>query len=213
MPPTGYGGGRFSVLADPQGATFGLFKSEAGWEEIKNDTGQIHWQTPAGVPYTLSAANGDQNIHNGEAYGLKLPRRKLIESSQVQAEASMPNVWYSGRGNDFGCTPIGGHNLDIALPELATIPNVGASGAVAGVLGAYLVLFAVVALIRTRDSVVEAYLMSPSTSAFAPTSPIAPPRARSASTSSRRMSLLRRRAAFTSQLTGRGHRPVLELVS
>ena len=38
------------------------------WEEIKNDTGQINWQTPDGTPYTLSAANGDQNIHNGQAY-------------------------------------------------------------------------------------------------------------------------------------------------
>ena len=29
-----------------------------------------------GEPYTLSEANGDQNIHNGQAYGLKLPPRQ-----------------------------------------------------------------------------------------------------------------------------------------
>ncbi|HUR16490.1 MAG TPA: CARDB domain-containing protein, partial [Candidatus Limnocylindrales bacterium] len=101
----------------------GETRTVTNWEEIKNDTGEIHWQRPDGTFYTLSSANGDQNIHNGEAFGLKLPRRKLIESSQVQAEASLPNVWYSGRGNDFGCTPVGGHNLDIALPELATVPD------------------------------------------------------------------------------------------
>ena len=100
----------------------GQTRTVTNWKEIKNDTGQIRWQRPDGTFYTLSAANGDQNIHNGQAYGVKLPRRKLIESSQVQAEASLPNVFYSGRGNDFGCTPIGGHNLDIALPELATLP-------------------------------------------------------------------------------------------
>ncbi len=101
----------------------GQTRNVSNWDEIKNDTGQIVWQRPDGTFYTLSAANGDQNIHNGEAYGLKLPRRRLIEESQVQAEASLPNVWYSGRGNDFGCAPVGGHNLDIALPEIATVPE------------------------------------------------------------------------------------------
>ena len=93
------------------------------WNEIKNDTGKITWQRPDGTLYTLSAANGDQNIHNGQTYALKLPRRQLIDKAQVEAEASLPNVWYSGRGNDFGCTPVAGHNLDIALPELATVSN------------------------------------------------------------------------------------------
>jgi M6 family metalloprotease-like protein len=93
------------------------------WSEIKNDTGKITWQRPDGSFYTLSAANGDQNIHNGQVYAVKLPRRQLISETQVQSEASLPSVMYSDRGNDFGCTPIGGHNLDIALPELAAIPD------------------------------------------------------------------------------------------
>ena len=89
------------------------------WSEIKADTGVIHWETPDGVPYTLSAANGDQNIHNGQAYGLKLGGRILLEPGQVPPGES---VWWSGRGNDFGCTPSGGHNLDLFLPELANVP-------------------------------------------------------------------------------------------
>jgi immune inhibitor A len=93
------------------------------WEEIKNDTGEITWQRPDGTFYTLSAANGDQNIHNGQTYALKLPRRQLISKTQVETEATLPNVWYSGRGNDFGCTPVAGHNLDIALPELAALAD------------------------------------------------------------------------------------------
>ena len=51
----------------------GESRNVTDWEEIKNDTGQIKWQTPNGTPYTLSAANGDQNIHNGQAFAAKLP--------------------------------------------------------------------------------------------------------------------------------------------
>jgi hypothetical protein len=93
------------------------------WEEIKNDTGEIQWRTPSGTPYTLSAANGDQNVHNGQAYGLKLPRKLVIDPQKVEAQASAPWVWWSGRGNDFGCQPKQGHNLDIVLPELASLPE------------------------------------------------------------------------------------------
>jgi M6 family metalloprotease-like protein len=91
----------------------------AGWNEIKRDTGEIAWQRPDGTPYTLSAANGDQNIHNGEAYGLKLGGRQIIDPATVPSGS---HVWWSGRGNDFGCSPTGGHNLDLALPELASVP-------------------------------------------------------------------------------------------
>jgi immune inhibitor A len=89
------------------------------WKEIKADTGEIHWKTPGGASYTLSAANGDQNIHNGQAYGLKLGGRILLDPGQVPPGES---VWWSGRGNDFGCSPTGGHNLDLFLPELAAVP-------------------------------------------------------------------------------------------
>ena len=89
------------------------------WKEIKADTGAIHWQRPDGTFYTLSAANGDQNIHNGQAYGLKLGGRILLDPGQVPPGES---VWWSGRGNDFGCSPTDGHNLDLFLPELETVP-------------------------------------------------------------------------------------------
>jgi immune inhibitor A len=93
------------------------------WSEIKNDTGTITWKTPSGQPYTLSKANGDQNVHNGQVYGLKLPRRLVIDPQKVASQASAPYVWWSGRGNDFGCAPKSGHNFDIALPELASLPS------------------------------------------------------------------------------------------
>ncbi len=93
------------------------------WREIKTDTGAIHWQTPDGEPYTLSAADGDQNIHNGESYTAKLPSRILIDPAKVAEQASGEHVWYSGRGNDFGCSPTGAHNLDLYLPELTDVPD------------------------------------------------------------------------------------------
>jgi immune inhibitor A len=101
----------------------GETRNVSDWEEIKNDTGEIKWQTPNGTPYTLSAANGDQNVHNAEAYALKLPRRLVIDPEKVATQASAPYVWWSGRGNDFGCQPKAGHNLDVALPELASVPE------------------------------------------------------------------------------------------
>jgi immune inhibitor A len=101
----------------------GETRNVSNWEEIKNDTGQIQWRTPSGQPYTLSAANGDQNIHNGEAYGLKLPRKLIIDPAKVEAGASAPDVYWSGRGNDFGCAPKAGHNLDVVLPELEFVPE------------------------------------------------------------------------------------------
>lgn len=101
----------------------GESRTVSDWEEIKNDTGTISWVTPSGQPYTLSAANGDQNVHNGEAYALKLPQRLAIDPAKVEQQASAPYVWWSGRGNDFGCAPKAGHNLDVVLPELANVPS------------------------------------------------------------------------------------------
>jgi M6 family metalloprotease-like protein/uncharacterized repeat protein (TIGR01451 family) len=92
----------------------------SGWNEIKRDTGEIAWQRPDGTPYTLSSDNGDQNVHNGQAYGLKLGGRQLIDPAAVP---SGTHVWWSGRGNDFGCSPTGGHNVDVVLPELASVPE------------------------------------------------------------------------------------------
>lgn len=91
----------------------------SGWDEIKSDTGAINWQRPDGTTYTLSAADGDQNIHNGQAHGLKLPGRQLIDPAAIPSGS---HAWWSGRGNDFGCSPTGGHNLDLYLPELTAVP-------------------------------------------------------------------------------------------
>ncbi len=101
----------------------GETRNVSNWSEIKNDTGEIQWKTPGGQPYTLSAGNGDQNIHNGEAYALKLPRKLVIDPAKVEAGASAPDVYWSGRGNDFGCSPKAGHNLDVVLPELEFVPE------------------------------------------------------------------------------------------
>ncbi len=91
------------------------------WAEIKTNIGEIDWVTPDGTPYTLSAANGDQYVRNGEAYTVKLPQERVIDPAVVDAGASAPNVFWSGRGNDFGCSPTGGHNMDLFLPELGAV--------------------------------------------------------------------------------------------
>ena len=100
----------------------GQSRNVENWSEIKSDTGKIKWYTPDGERYTLSEANGDANIHNGEAYGMKLPQRILIDPAVVEEGASLAHVWYSGRGNDFGCAPDAARNLDVFLPELRDVP-------------------------------------------------------------------------------------------
>ncbi|MGJ8669465.1 MAG: hypothetical protein ACSHXK_08260 [Oceanococcus sp.] len=105
----------------PQFLSAGEQRLVENWREIKTDTGEIHWQTPAGEAYILSAENGDQNIHNGMAFGFKLPPRGIVTPEQIREQASETHIWYSGRGDDFGCTPHAGHNLDLYLPELAQL--------------------------------------------------------------------------------------------
>jgi M6 family metalloprotease-like protein len=87
----------------------------AGWEDTKKDTNRIDWKQPDGTPYTLTG----ENVHNGEAYVAPLPGRQIIDPSLVP---SGDHVWWSRAGNDFGCPPSGGHNLDIALPALRDVP-------------------------------------------------------------------------------------------
>jgi len=120
--PTGYRY-RGSGAAAPRTTPYTGLPATVSGASMGSPKLQCKRETPNGTPYTLSATNGDQNVHNGQAYGLKLPRQLLIDENKVRTQASLPNVWYSGRGNDFGCTPTGGHNLDIALPELATVPD------------------------------------------------------------------------------------------
>ncbi len=97
-------------------------KAVKDWQDSKIDTGTIHWVTPAGKPYTLSAAAGDYGIHNGEAYVASLPGRQLLDPEKIKQGASGKQVWYSRQGNDFGCPPVGGHNLDFAIPGLEEVP-------------------------------------------------------------------------------------------
>ena len=86
-----------------------------GWKDTKADTNRIDWKQPDGTPYSLTGSG----VHNGEAYTAPLPRRRIIDPSLVP---SGDKLQWSGSGNDFGCPPTGGHNLDIALPALADVP-------------------------------------------------------------------------------------------
>ncbi|NNF63954.1 MAG: tandem-95 repeat protein [Acidimicrobiia bacterium] len=95
--------------------------TDEDWTDSKVDTGEIHWVDPNGDPYTLSAANGDQKVHNADAWMVKLPTRKVIDEAVVANGASLDHVWWSGSGNNFGCSPLGARNLDIYLPELAAL--------------------------------------------------------------------------------------------
>jgi PKD repeat protein len=92
--------------------------SVTGWRDSKTNTHRIDWKTPSGQSYTLSGPA----VANGEAYVAKLPGRKIIDSEKVASTASASHVWWSRSGNDFGCAPISGHNLDIELPMLAAVP-------------------------------------------------------------------------------------------
>jgi M6 family metalloprotease-like protein len=87
------------------------------WTETRVDTHRIDWQTPDGEPYTLT---GD-NIHNSQAYRVPLPPLQIIDPAVVERDASLDHVFWSGSGNNFGCSPTGGHNMDVWLPELKDV--------------------------------------------------------------------------------------------
>ena len=95
----------------------GVETKVTNWRDSKIDTNRIDWQTPDGKPYTLSGPD----VANGEAYTAKLKGRQLISPEKVAQGASPTHVWWSGSGNNFGCPPEGGHNMDIFLPELADV--------------------------------------------------------------------------------------------
>lgn len=92
-----------------------------GWTDSKEDTHAINWQTPAGTPYTLTGPD----VHNAQAYVTKLPARQLIDPAKFETGdgASLSHAWWSGSGNDFGCVPTGGHNLDLVIPGLGDLPD------------------------------------------------------------------------------------------
>jgi len=89
----------------------GQTRAVTGWQDTKRDTHRIDWKRPDGTPYTL---HGD-GVDNGEAYVAALPGRRIIDPTLVP---SGTHVQWSGSGNDFGCPPSGGHNLDLALPNV-----------------------------------------------------------------------------------------------
>jgi M6 family metalloprotease-like protein len=92
----------------------GQTRTAAGWKDTKVNTHRIDWKQPDGTPYTLK---GD-GVDNGEGYVATLPGRQIIDPKLVP---SGDHVWWSQSGNDFGCPPAGGHNLDIALPALRDV--------------------------------------------------------------------------------------------
>ena len=97
-----------------------------GWKDSKEDTGTIHWQTEDGTPYTLTDGV-DGTVHNSQMYVAKLPGRQLLDASaftpsDTSEGASPSHLWWSGSGNDFGCTPSGGRNFDLAIPGAASLP-------------------------------------------------------------------------------------------
>ena len=91
------------------------------WTDSKQDTHKVHWQTQDGTPYTLTGPR----VHNAKAYVAKLPGRQLIDPAKFETgdKASATHAWWSGSGNDFGCPPTGGHNLDVAIPGLEDLPE------------------------------------------------------------------------------------------
>ena len=95
-----------------------------GWQDSKTDTGRITWETPDGEPYTLVDGQ-DGIVHNSEAYVAKLPGKQLIDPAKFDTgdKASKTHAWWSGSGNDFGCSPDGGHNLDVVVPGVADLPE------------------------------------------------------------------------------------------
>ncbi|MAS55881.1 MAG: hypothetical protein CMJ44_14890 [Pimelobacter sp.] len=93
-----------------------------GFQHSKVDTGSITWATPDGEPYTLTDG-ADGIVHNSEMYVAKLPGRTLLDTEAFESGdgATADHLWWSGSGNDFGCVPSGGRNLDIAIPGLADL--------------------------------------------------------------------------------------------
>ena len=87
--------------------------------ESDTDIHRIEWETPSGEPYALEGPD----VHNGPAWTAKLPARQIIDPDLVAAEASASHLWWSQSGNDFGCAPDAGHNFDLYLPEMASVPE------------------------------------------------------------------------------------------
>lgn len=98
-------------------------KTYSGVTDSKQDIGTITWRRPDGTPYTL--VNGEDGIvHNAQMFTASLPGRQLLDPAAFDTgdKASKTHAWWSGSGNDFGCAPNAGHNLDLSIPQLAGLP-------------------------------------------------------------------------------------------
>jgi M6 family metalloprotease-like protein len=102
----------------------GTSPTVSGWTDSKQDTDTIHWQTPGGTPYTLTEGT-DGRVQNSQAYVAKLPGRQLIDPAKFDTgdTATRTHAWWSGSGNDFGCSPEEGRNFDLSVPGLADLPK------------------------------------------------------------------------------------------
>ena len=102
----------------------GAVREVTGFRDSKENTGEITWQTPDGTAYTLKDGE-DGTVRNSEMYVAKLPGRRLLDADAFDTGegASKTHTWWSGSGNDFGCTPNGGRNFDLSIPALASLPQ------------------------------------------------------------------------------------------
>ncbi len=102
----------------------GTSPTVSGWTDSKQDTNTIRWQTPDGTPYTLTEGT-DGRVQNSQAYVAKLPGRQLLDPAKFDTgdTATRTHAWWSGSGNDYGCTPEEGRNFDLAIPGLAELPQ------------------------------------------------------------------------------------------
>ena len=98
-------------------------RTVTGMKDSKEDIGQITWQQPDGTEYTLTDG-ADGTVHNSEMYVAKLPGRQLLDPAAFDTgdTATRSHLWWSGSGNDFGCTPTAGRNFDLSVPGLAALP-------------------------------------------------------------------------------------------
>lgn len=100
-------------------------RAETGITDSKQDIDEITWQKADGTPYTLvQGQNGVGRVQNSKMYAAKLPGRRLLDPAAFTTGdgATPTHLWWSGSGNDFGCTPDAGRNFDLSIPELANIP-------------------------------------------------------------------------------------------
>ena len=102
-------------------------RTETGITDSKQDTDTITWQTPSGTPYTLTEGQeGVGRVQNSQMYVAKLPGRVLLDPAKFDTgdKATASHTWWSRSGNDYGCAkdPGKGHNIDVAIPEVAALP-------------------------------------------------------------------------------------------